>query len=190
MAELRGKVMNGTVKPVTPGKYSMDLVMLMQSMLNLSPAKRPTLDKILASPAVQKRLGTASSTAGTDSKVIGTIKVGNLSIILNKKSSKLIIVCMYWACLLSVFKHLSHCISKCVFLLIAARLLKSTKLAAGNILICIDIWAFIMNKHCFERETIRAPVFDGNTKFFGLLCGISTCTRCQDLRRAHLMASV
>ena len=67
--------MNGTFKPVTPGKYSMDLVLLVQSLLNLTPSKRPSLDKILASPAIQKRLGAASQANASESHVIGTIKV-------------------------------------------------------------------------------------------------------------------
>lgn len=78
MAELRGKVMNGTVKPITPGKYSMDLVLLMQSLLNLTPSKRPSLDKILSSSAIQKRLGTGNSSFSSESHVIGTIKVISL----------------------------------------------------------------------------------------------------------------
>ena len=75
MAELRGKVVAGTIKPITPGKYSLDLVLLMQTLLQVTPSKRPTLDKILSSTAVQKRLGTIKTTTPTESHLINTIKV-------------------------------------------------------------------------------------------------------------------
>ena len=76
MAELRSKVMSGTIKPVTPGKYSVDLVLLMQSLLQTAPGKRTPLDKILASSAVQKRMGGTKAAPGdsAESHVIGTIK--------------------------------------------------------------------------------------------------------------------
>jgi hypothetical protein len=77
MAELRQKVMTGTIKPITPGKYSVDLVIVMQSLLQTTPSKRATLDKILASPAVVKRMTGSKPTASVsaESHVIGTIKV-------------------------------------------------------------------------------------------------------------------
>ncbi len=78
MAELRQKVMTGTIKPITPGKYSVDLVLVMQSLLQTTPSKRATIDKILASPAVQKRLAgskPSSAPSAAESHVIGTIKV-------------------------------------------------------------------------------------------------------------------
>ena len=78
MAELRQKVMTGTIKPIAAGKYSTELVLVMQSLLQTTPSKRATIDKILASPAVQKRLGASKPAAGpasAESHVIGTIKV-------------------------------------------------------------------------------------------------------------------
>ena len=76
MSELRQKVTAGIIKPITPGKYSTDLILLMQSLLQVTPSRRASLDKILASPAVQKRLTGAKLPALTpsDSHVIGTIK--------------------------------------------------------------------------------------------------------------------
>ena len=82
MSELRQKVSAGVIKPITPGKYSTDLVLLMQSLLQVTPSKRATLDKILASPAIQKRMSGAkiSASISSDSHVIGTIKVCTLQI--------------------------------------------------------------------------------------------------------------
>ena len=77
MSELRQKVSAGTIKPITPGKYSTDLVLLMQSLLQITPSKRATIEKIVASPAIQKRMtaSKASASGTSDSHVIGTIKV-------------------------------------------------------------------------------------------------------------------
>ena len=80
MSELRSKVIGGTIKPITPGKYSLDLILLMQSLLQTSPSKRPSMDKILASPAVQKHMSGLAAAAPkakgkTESQLIGTIKV-------------------------------------------------------------------------------------------------------------------
>ena len=77
MSELRQKVSAGIIKPITPGKYSTDLVLLMQSLLQVTPSKRASLDKILASPAIQKRMtgSKISASIPSDSHVIGTIKV-------------------------------------------------------------------------------------------------------------------
>lgn len=77
MSELRQKVSAGVIKPITPGKYSTDLILLMQSLLQVTPSKRATLDKILASPAIQKRMTGSKINASipSDSHVIGTIKV-------------------------------------------------------------------------------------------------------------------
>lgn len=77
MAELRTKVMTGAIKPITAGKYSLDLVLLMQSLLHVTPSKRPSIDKILASGAVQKRIGSLRATSAAESHVIGTIKVAH-----------------------------------------------------------------------------------------------------------------
>ena len=52
MAELRTKVMSGRYRPITPGKYSNDLILLMQSLLQINPQRRPDLDKILTAPIV------------------------------------------------------------------------------------------------------------------------------------------
>lgn len=40
MNELRAKVLAGRVPAVTPGKYSNELVSLMQALLNMQPSKR------------------------------------------------------------------------------------------------------------------------------------------------------
>lgn len=77
MSELRQKVSAGAIKPITPGKYSLDLVLTMQSLLHVTPSKRATIEKILASPGVQKRLGNSkpSVSGPSESHLIGTIKV-------------------------------------------------------------------------------------------------------------------
>lgn len=56
MAELRTKVMSGRYRPITPGKYSNDLILLMQSLLQINPQRRPDLDKILTAPIVLKNM--------------------------------------------------------------------------------------------------------------------------------------
>lgn len=75
MAELQFKVAAGNIKPITPGKYSMELVLLMQSLLQVAPTKRPSLESILASKVGRKYSGKAAVDIQAESRVIGTIKV-------------------------------------------------------------------------------------------------------------------
>lgn len=56
MPELKSKVMAGKVPPV-PGNYSNTLKNLCMSMMQLDPAKRPSLTELLNVPEVQSRLG-------------------------------------------------------------------------------------------------------------------------------------
>ena len=53
--------MAGTFKPVRAGKYSAELINLMQSLLQISPSKRTPLDRILAMPAMQEHTGNADA---------------------------------------------------------------------------------------------------------------------------------
>lgn len=56
MAELKTKVMAGRVQPVT-GNYSNALKNICMSMMQLDPAKRPSLTEILNVPELQTRIG-------------------------------------------------------------------------------------------------------------------------------------
>ncbi|KAK9810092.1 hypothetical protein WJX72_004681 [[Myrmecia] bisecta] len=79
MGELRTKVLSGRYRPITPGKYTNDLIMLMQSLLQLNPARRPELDKILALPIVQKHMNGVpvkkAEKAPSEHNVYSTIKI-------------------------------------------------------------------------------------------------------------------
>lgn len=55
MAELKSKVMAGRVQPVS-GPYSNALKNICMSMMQLDPAKRPSLTELLNVPEVQSRL--------------------------------------------------------------------------------------------------------------------------------------
>jgi hypothetical protein len=55
MGELKGKVMSGSNPPITT-QYSPALKGLCVSMMQLDPAKRPTLTELLNVPEVNKRL--------------------------------------------------------------------------------------------------------------------------------------
>ena len=81
MAELRTKVMAGRFKPITPGKYSADLINLMGQLLQVNPQRRPEVSKILASSVVQKHAAGSSHKAAaaepsSKGNVLQTIKVG------------------------------------------------------------------------------------------------------------------
>jgi len=79
MAELRTKVMAGRFKPITPGKYSADLINLMGQLLQVNPQRRPEVSKILASSVVQKHAAGGSHKAAAEpsskGNVLQTIKV-------------------------------------------------------------------------------------------------------------------
>ena len=80
MAELRTKVMAGRFKPITPGKYSADLINLMGQLLQVNPQRRPEVSKILASSVVQKHAAGGSHKAApaepsSKGNVLQTIKV-------------------------------------------------------------------------------------------------------------------
>lgn len=80
MAELRTKVMAGRFKPITPGKYSADLINLMGQLLQVNPQRRPEVSKILASSVVQKHAAGGSHRAAaaepsSKGNVLQTIKV-------------------------------------------------------------------------------------------------------------------
>ena len=79
MAELRTKVMAGRFKPITPGKYSADLINLMGQLLQVNPQRRPEVSKILASSVVQKHAVGGSHRAAAEpsstGNVLQTIKV-------------------------------------------------------------------------------------------------------------------
>jgi hypothetical protein len=74
--ELRSNILAGNYKPVTPGKYSEELMKLMASMLVQNPAKRPTLDLIFARPTMQKMLAVlpGSQVSEMQQDLISTIK--------------------------------------------------------------------------------------------------------------------
>ncbi|KXZ44006.1 hypothetical protein GPECTOR_75g730 [Gonium pectorale] len=55
MSELRYKVLRGTYPPI-PNTFSRDLQQLVRECLDPNPDKRPTMDAILANPAVASRL--------------------------------------------------------------------------------------------------------------------------------------
>ena len=79
MAELRTKVMAGRYKPITPGKYSADLINLMGQLLQVNPQRRPEVSKILASSVVQKHAAGGSHKAPAEpaskGNILQTIKV-------------------------------------------------------------------------------------------------------------------
>lgn len=80
MAELRTKVMAGRFKPISPGKYSADLINLMGQLLQVNPQRRPEVSKILASSVVQKHAAGGSHKAAppepsSKGNVLQTIKV-------------------------------------------------------------------------------------------------------------------
>ncbi|KAL3139701.1 hypothetical protein ABBQ38_004011 [Trebouxia sp. C0009 RCD-2024] len=80
MAELRTKVMAGRFKPITPGKYSADLINLMGQLLQVNPQRRPEVSKILASSVVQKHAAGGSHRAAaaepaSKGNVLQTIKI-------------------------------------------------------------------------------------------------------------------
>ena len=83
MAELRTKVMAGRFKPITPGKYSADLINLMGQLLQVNPQRRPEVSKILASSVVQKHAAGGSHKAAVEpsskGNVLQTIKVRQLT---------------------------------------------------------------------------------------------------------------
>ena len=82
MAELRTKVMAGRYKPITPGKYSADLINLMGQLLQVNPQRRPEVAKILASSVVQKHAAGGSHKAAAEptakGNILQTIKVRHL----------------------------------------------------------------------------------------------------------------
>ena len=82
MAELRTKVMAGRFKPITPGKYSADLINLMGQLLQVNPQRRPEVSKILASSVVQKHAAGGSHKAAAEpsskGNVLQTIKVSTV----------------------------------------------------------------------------------------------------------------
>ena len=73
MAELRTKVMAGRYKPITPGKYSADLINLMGQLLQVNPQRRPEVAKILASSVVQKHAAGGSHKAAAEPSAKGNI---------------------------------------------------------------------------------------------------------------------
>ena len=83
MAELRTKVMAGRFKPITPGKYSADLINLMGQLLQVNPQRRPEVSKILASSVVQKHAAGGShrvpAEPSSKGNVLQTIKVNTAS---------------------------------------------------------------------------------------------------------------
>ncbi|KAG2431324.1 hypothetical protein HYH02_013452 [Chlamydomonas schloesseri] len=90
MSELRYKVLRGTYPPI-PNTFSRDLQQMVRECLDPNPDKRPTMDQILASAAVQSRVKLVPhesrhppATAG--SNLVETIKVprGNIAAIKNK----------------------------------------------------------------------------------------------------------
>eukprot|EP00884_Botryococcus_braunii_P009448 jgi/Botrbrau1/18504/Bobra.0072s0083.1 len=50
IAELRAKVLAGRYKPITPGRYSEDFIFVINGLLQLNPAKRMDMNKLLALP--------------------------------------------------------------------------------------------------------------------------------------------
>ncbi|KAL3134399.1 hypothetical protein ABBQ38_006461 [Trebouxia sp. C0009 RCD-2024] len=80
MAELHTKVMAGHFKPITPGKYSADLINLMGQLLQVNPQRRPMVSQILASSVLQKHAAGGSHIAAaaapfSKGTVLQTIKI-------------------------------------------------------------------------------------------------------------------
>lgn len=50
IAELRAKVLAGRYKPITPGRYSETFISVVHGLLQLNPAKRTDMAKLLALP--------------------------------------------------------------------------------------------------------------------------------------------
>lgn len=93
MAELRTKVMAGRYKPITPGKYSADLINLMGQLLQVNPQRRPEVSKILASSVVQKHAAGGSHKAAAEpaskGNILQTIKVPTSRCVSGRSAVKL-----------------------------------------------------------------------------------------------------
>ncbi|GLI64257.1 hypothetical protein VaNZ11_007459 [Volvox africanus] len=90
MSELRYKVLRGSYPPL-PSTYSRDMQQLVRECLDPNPDKRPSMDAILANPAVASRLKlvpheSRNPPATAGSALVETIKVprGNIAAIKNK----------------------------------------------------------------------------------------------------------
>lgn len=84
IAELRAKVLAGRYKPITPGRYSEDFISVINGLLQLNPAKRMDMTKLLALPRmVALSHGPAARSAAhnlsSGEDLLKTIKVSLLS---------------------------------------------------------------------------------------------------------------
>jgi hypothetical protein len=84
IAELRAKVLAGRFKPILPGRYSEDLITVINGLLQLNPAKRLDMAKLMTLP----RMATLASAArrahedkgqSSDQDLLKTIKVEHLA---------------------------------------------------------------------------------------------------------------
>lgn len=88
MQGLYRKVIQGAYPPIPP-RYSNDLSNVIKSLLQVNPKMRPTCEKILQMPPIQRHIQMQSySSANSSNKLLGTIKYAPSAKILNGRLPK------------------------------------------------------------------------------------------------------